>query len=207
MTGPALAWLGRGDGGLVDWNDLRAEAERAQQWHGVLPYRQLAQLIRIAFAVPGKLDCCDGVAAAGSCVEVSRRKKVGTRPAAGPYSAMCDSSTSFGRRTSPHNTIAGQDETSAHRHTRLKAGLSKRMVHPWPAPSGQSERHRYGRRRPCCRPGPPRQRQRSRLLSEWRCWFCSTLLSPSLSPRRNSNKWARGFVSALPIFKGRFSGN
>ena len=25
----ALAWLGRGDGGLDDWNDLRAEAERA----------------------------------------------------------------------------------------------------------------------------------------------------------------------------------
>ncbi len=25
----ALAWLGRGDGGLGDWNDLRAEASRA----------------------------------------------------------------------------------------------------------------------------------------------------------------------------------
>ncbi|HET7885777.1 MAG TPA: DUF3775 domain-containing protein [Bradyrhizobium sp.] len=25
----ALAWLGRGDGGLDDWNDLRAEAARA----------------------------------------------------------------------------------------------------------------------------------------------------------------------------------
>jgi len=30
-----LAWLGRGDGSIEDWDELRAEAARSQQAHGV----------------------------------------------------------------------------------------------------------------------------------------------------------------------------
>ena len=37
-----LVWLGRGDETLEDWTDLRAEAARAQQAHGVLPPRHAA---------------------------------------------------------------------------------------------------------------------------------------------------------------------
>ncbi len=38
-----LAWLGRGDGGVEDWDDLRAEAAaRAQSAHRLLPSRHPA---------------------------------------------------------------------------------------------------------------------------------------------------------------------
>jgi hypothetical protein len=37
-----MAWLGRGDGSIEDWYELRAEATRAQQTHRVLPARHAA---------------------------------------------------------------------------------------------------------------------------------------------------------------------
>ena len=51
-----LTWLGRGDGGLDDWDDLRAEAARAQQAHGILPPRNtpFARLLEEALAAFGR---------------------------------------------------------------------------------------------------------------------------------------------------------
>jgi hypothetical protein len=59
-----LTWLGRGDGGLQDWNELRAEAARAHNRHTVL------YLLRTPL-LPDYLE--EGLAAFGrSCKDFER---------------------------------------------------------------------------------------------------------------------------------------
>jgi Protein of unknown function (DUF3775) len=59
-----LTWLGRGDGGLQDWNELRAEAARAHNRHTVLYLLQTPLL-------PDYLE--EGLAAFGrSCEDFER---------------------------------------------------------------------------------------------------------------------------------------